>query len=144
MSIISNYYNFDKDAPLVSFLKSKGVNFDLGGHESYHLTSKGFMDLTVEIWQEGKFKMLSICHYFVQNGDMMQDPEILYKIHKQDNGTMHEDPQWIQQAPTGRFDEVYSSRGCNVKLKAELLQFTKMWIKNLEFQGHQLAQEVKN
>ena len=74
MSIISRYYNFEKDSHLVGFLKSKGVNFESPQHVDFKLKSSGFMDLTVEIWYEGKTQFLSVCHYFEQNGDLMRDP----------------------------------------------------------------------
>ena len=136
MSIISTYYNFDKDSHLVSFLKSQGISFESHDHVDFKLKSKGFMDLSIEMWYDGKNQFLSICHYFEQNGDLMKDPEILYKLHRHDNGTIQEDPQFIQQDPVGSYRVVYSQKGCNLALKAELLEFTKMWIENLKSQGH--------
>lgn len=128
----------EKDSHLVAFLKEQGVSFDSQDHTSNKLVSGGFMPLTIEMWYEGKNQMLSIVHYFEQNGDLMCDPEILYKLHRQENGTIQEDPQWIQQDAAGVFNEVYSSKGCNLALKAELLDFTKMWIENLKAQGHKM------
>ncbi len=144
MSIISNYYNFDKDSHLVEYLKSKGISFESRDHVSFKLKSSGFMDLSVELWYEGKYQFLSIVHYFEQNGDLMRDPEILYKLHRHDNGTIQEDPQFIQQDPVGVYREVYTAQGCNLALKAELLDFTKTWIENLKFQGHALEEAKEN
>jgi hypothetical protein len=40
------------------------------------------MDLTVETWQEGKNTMVSMCHYGEQNGDLMKDPDVLFKVER--------------------------------------------------------------
>jgi len=62
------------------YLKSVGIDIFLEGHNSYKLASMGFMDLTVESWQEGRNTIVSMCHYGEQNGDLMADPEIVFKV----------------------------------------------------------------
>jgi hypothetical protein len=77
------------------YLKSVGIDIFLQGHNSYKLASTGFMDLTVESWQEGKNTMVSMCHYGEQNGDLMKDPDVLFKVEQEI--ITYREIQWITQ-----------------------------------------------
>ena len=79
-------------SPMLKFLQKQGVDFTRKDHTSYTLQccevrsshssrtcTHGMMDLTVETFYEGKILKVSVCHYYEQNGDLMTDPEIVYR-----------------------------------------------------------------
>tara|TARA_R110000765_G_scaffold289948_1_gene385961 strand:- start:118 stop:477 length:360 start_codon:yes stop_codon:yes gene_type:complete len=109
------------------YLKSVGIDIFLQGHNSYKLASTGYMDLTVETWQEGKNTMVSMCHYGEQNGDLMADPDILFKV-EQEIITYRE----IQMAYTAYYSEDH----------AEIKDFMEnTWVDNLIQQGHKVYEK---
>ena len=40
------------------------------------------MDLTVETWQEGKNQIVTMTHYYEQNGDLVPDPDIKFSVNQ--------------------------------------------------------------
>ena len=55
----------------------------LGSDTAVRLTVNGYMPLSVEhIGQsaEGN-RLIAICHYGEQNGDLMRDPEMVFEVH---------------------------------------------------------------
>ena len=109
------------------YLKSVGIDIFLPGHNSYKLASTGFMDLTVETWQSGESTFVSMCHYGEQNGDLMKDPDVLFKL-EQEIITYKE----IQMDYTGYYSEEH----------AEIKDFVEnTWVSNLEMQGHKLYEK---
>jgi hypothetical protein len=55
----------------------------LGNETAVRLTVKGYMPLSVEVIgqsAEGN-RLIAICHYGEQNGDLMRDPEMVFEIH---------------------------------------------------------------
>jgi len=141
----------NKETPMVEFLRTKGIDFNKllkeRKHSHFKLKSEGFMDLTVEVFPEGEDMVLSVCHYYEQNGDLCRDPEITYKLVNQTEELVWEDATTITQDPVGVYREVYKTvdgkNFVNTKLKTELQDFTQMWVKNLESQGHELIKEVE-
>ena len=112
------------------YLKSVGIDIFLQGHNSYKLASTGYMDLTVETWQEGKNTMVSMCHYGEQNGDLMKDPDVLFKL-EQEIITYRE----IQMDYTGYYSEDH----------AEIKDFVEnTWVSNLIMQGHKVIKKEVN
>ncbi len=56
---------------------------DLRGGRSYRLRAPGFMDLVVEVLPqdpETGAMVLSLAHYYEQNGDLCQDPEMTVRV----------------------------------------------------------------
>ena len=119
-----------KIAKPTDYLKSVGIDIFLQGHNSYKLASTGYMDLTVETWQEGKNTMVSMCHYGEQNGDLMADPDVLFKL-EQEIITYRE----IQMAYTRYYSEDH----------AEIKDFMEnTWVSNLIMQGHKVIKKEVN
>jgi uncharacterized protein YqiB (DUF1249 family) len=96
----------------------------------------GYQDLIVEkIEDNPKYKIISMAHYFEQNGDLMADPEMTVKIY----------PTGMCEALSYRLDSlqideyVYQTVGgqemVNTKRKTELNNFLKTWLNNLIGQG---------
>jgi hypothetical protein len=82
-------------------------------------------------------KAISVAHYFEQNGDLCQDPELGIELVNQNNGTVAYEPYFFQLAIPPAYEEVYpSGPGCeNQTLKIQLTRFLKMWDENLAAQG---------
>tara|TARA_R110002074_G_scaffold42699_1_gene112054 strand:- start:193 stop:612 length:420 start_codon:yes stop_codon:yes gene_type:complete len=119
-----------KIAKPTDYLKSVGIDIFLQGHNSYKLASTGYMDLTVETWQEGKNTMVSMCHYGEQNGDLMADPDVLFKL-EQEIITYRE----IQMDYTRYYSEDH----------AEIKDFMEnTWVSNLIMQGHKVIKKEVN
>jgi hypothetical protein len=132
-----------------AIIELRGGNLTaVNGLTGFHTTVKSgsFMPLTIEGIGTGPYgyQAVSVCHYFEQNGDLMQDPEIMFEYN---NGEFF--PYAIQQAPLNRYAEVYrcdTSRdyrgkptGADLGLKKELEEFAAMWDRNLRDQGFVVA-----
>jgi len=104
----------------IEYLISKGIDVTKEGN--YKLKAQGFMDLTVEIWPQGKAMMVSMCHYGEQNGDLMKDPDILFIIKEDDIKYLE-----YQNDYAGYYSEDHQA-------SKDFME--KTWIPNLIFQGH--------
>ena len=136
----------DNKTPMIKYLTSLGVNFKAIGHRHYKFKSKGFMDLIVETWIEPMKTydkmILSVAHYYIQEGDMMRDPEITYEI----TDNLIEIPLTYTQDSLGIYQHVFETREgiemINPSLMNELKAFTKIWIRNLKQQGFEKEPSV--
>ena len=99
----------------------------LGNETAVRLTVNGYMPLSVEhIGQsaEGN-RLIAICHYGEQNGDLMRDPEMVFELFTHGEASAAE-PLSFQNDYMGLFQEVYryddTGKKTHVKtrLKAEL------------------------
>lgn len=102
--------------------------------------SSGYMDLVLEAlphWDNYQGKAgyaLSMVHYFEQNGDLCQDPEMVILIHPEQR--MVEALTW-QSAMPPVYQEVYPSEGMvDLRAKKEQNAFLRTWLNNLIEQGH--------
>ena len=117
---------------------------DLRSDRSYRLTARGFMDLVVEVLPECPetgAMVLSLAHYFEQNGDLCQDPEMTVRIRLPKNGsTGTVEAETYQQAIPPIYQEVYPKPGMVApRLKRELNDFLTHWLRTLKDQGHRLV-----
>jgi hypothetical protein len=89
-------------------------------NESYTIQSQGYHDLTVEKISPD---CLSVAHYYTQRGDLMRDPEIVFRIKENDSWTAIE----------------YRQDDCGIYQRDEsgldVTEFIKQWDENLEHQG---------
>jgi len=121
------------------YLKSVGIDIFLEGHNSYKLASMGYMDLTVESWQEGKYTIVSMCHYGEpQNGDSMKDPDVLFQVER------ITDQSWTQtnrEQITYREIQMDYTNYYSVD-HAEIKDFMEnTWVDNLIQQGHKVYEK---
>lgn len=97
---------------------------EMAVNESYTVEVPGYEDLTVEKIGPNR---LSVAHHYVQRGDLMSDPEIVFHI---DNG------EW-QPVRYTQHPEIhqYDPAGIDVE------NFVKQWSANLRKQGFVTAAE---
>jgi len=116
------------------YLNNVGIDIFLQGHNSYKLTAPSMMDLTVETWQSyetmestGAITFVSMCHYGEQNGDLMKDPDVLFKL-EQEIITYKEQ----QNDYVGFYSEDH----------AEIKDFMEnTWVPNLVMQGYKVKEK---
>jgi len=106
--------------------------------------SEGFMDLHVDILSDGiveqrQVKVISLAHYYEQNGDLVPDPDMTIRIYSQSK---------MAEALTLQdyfgYQQVYPTQATvNSAVKASLNSFLKTWLNNCIQQGHQFGRNDK-
>jgi hypothetical protein len=114
----------------------------LGTDTAIRLTVDGYMPLSVEdIGQstEGN-RLIAICHYGEQNGDLMRDPEMVFEVYASPTPATAE-PLSFRNDYMGLMQEIYrydddgKKTHVNARLKQDLKSFAKTWFQNLKDQG---------
>ncbi|MGQ0555546.1 MAG: DUF6908 domain-containing protein [Nitrospiraceae bacterium] len=114
----------------------------LHGHIAVRITVGGYMPLSVEeIGIDGEgHRLVSLCHYGEQNGDLMRDPDIVFMFQDIPNGSIAE-PVSFRNDYVGlnqevyRYDETGKRTHLDTKLKLHLKEFAQIWFANLNEQG---------
>lgn len=91
---------------------------------------ESFMPLTIEKIGGGN---IAIAHHYVQNGDLMCDPEIVYYL---DKNKQELRPKSYQQDNMGIYNTVEKENGVDMVYEAELSKFTIDWFKNIKSQNY--------
>ena len=114
----------------------------LGNETAVRLTVNGYMPLSIEsigTSADGN-RLISLCHYGEQNGDLMRDPDMVFEIHACADAPAAE-PLSFRNDYMGLLQEVYryddhgKKTHVNAKLKQELTSFVRTWFTNLKNQG---------
>jgi hypothetical protein len=121
---------------------AKLLNELLAGARAVRITVPGYMPLSVEeIGSSGDgYRLVSLCHYGEQNGDMMRDPDIVFLIHHLPDGAMAE-PVSFRNDYLGivqevyRYDEMGKRTHVVLALKQDLKKFAWAWFATLRDQG---------
>jgi len=114
----------------------------LGNHTAVRLTVNGYMPLSVEdIGQKAEGnRLISICHYGEQNGNLMRDPDMVFEVYASPAPATAE-PLSFRNDYMGLIQEVYrydddgKKTHVNTRLKQELTSFARTWFSNLKDQG---------
>lgn len=114
----------------------------LDGHSAVRITVPGYMPLSVEeIGIDGEgHRLVSLCHYGEQNGDLMRDPDIVFMVQDAPHGTIAE-PVSFRNDYVGldqevyRYDESGKRTHLDTKLNVQLREFAQIWFANLNEQG---------
>ena len=118
------------------------LNQLLHGHIAVRITVDGYMPLSVEeIGMDGEgHRLVSLCHYGEQNGDLMRDPDIVFMFQYSPQGPIAE-PVSFRNDYVGlnqevyRYDEHGKRTHLDPKLKLHLREFAQTWLANLKEQG---------
>ena len=104
-------------------------NMEVGSHQTSKASSFGYMDLHLDILSEEKEgrrqgKVVSLAHYYEQNGDLVPNPDMTIKIYSRSK---------MAEALTFQncyiYQEVYSIQDTiNLTLKKQLNSFLKSWL----------------
>lgn len=114
----------------------------LGGVQAVRITVPGYMPLSVEeigTSIEGH-RLVSLCHYGEQNGDLMRDPDLVFMFHSFPDG-MAAEPISFRNDYLGIVQDVYrydeAGRRTHVlpALKQDLQEFAQAWVATLRDQG---------
>ena len=105
-----------------------------------------FMPLSVEhLFNLGKYEVYSFSHYYKQNGDMCPDPDMTFFVEKENRkniipATFQDSYSYREVCELSSFGEL-KVNGLN-KL-ADLVSFSKMWLKNIYEQQDLKKERVK-
>jgi hypothetical protein len=133
----------------------------MNGVQHLKMENEPFLPLTIECigldvgTPYGAGKLYSLCHYYVQNGDLMQDPEMCFVI--VDNRTESEQypellsifPYMYQLAALGIFQESILMENnrltkFNRRMQNEHTVFANQWLRNIKSQGYANAGDHEN
>ncbi len=114
----------------------------LGGVQAVRITVPGYMPLSVEeIGSSGDgYRLVSLCHYGEQNGDLMRDPDLVFMFHHFPGG-MAAEPISFRNDYLGisqdvyRYDETGKRTHVVLALKQDLKKFARAWLATLHEQG---------
>lgn len=107
------------------------------GHVKIDNASGSFMPVSVEqIFENDKFRIFSVAHYYEQNGDLKADPEMCFINLKANDSYL---PSYFKQDNIGMEQEsiiIENDRikGYRAKLQAEHTSFANMWLNNIRNQ----------
>ncbi len=130
---------------------AKLLNELLAGARAVRITVPGYMPLSVEeIGSSGDgYRLVSLCHYGEQNGDLMRDPDIVFLFHNAPDGAAAE-PVSFRNDYLGIVQEVYrydeTGRRTHVvlSLKQDLKDFARAWLATLRDQGFFASTAVRD
>jgi hypothetical protein len=103
-------------------------------HFHLRIENEGFMPLVVEAWNIGGSHVISVAHYWMQNGDAMRDPEVVM-MNEGRLLTFQQDPYIYQELASYEKGPAGVSWKISPRLYASVLDFTKMWVRNIKAQG---------
>ena len=118
------------------------LNHLLNDARAVRITVSGYMPLSVEeigISRDGH-RLVSLCQYGEQNGDLMRDPDIIFLFHNGPDGVAAE-PVSFRNDYMGivqevyRYDETGKRTHVLLALKQDLKEFAESWFANLKDQG---------
>jgi hypothetical protein len=122
----------------------------LGNDTAVRVTVSGFMPLSVEdIGTSGeRNRLVSLCHYGEQNGDLMRDPDIVFMFHALPDGLTAEPVSYRNDylgvcQDVYRYDEAGTRIQVIPRLKMELKHFSLQWFQNLREQGFFVPEVVR-
>ena len=114
----------------------------LGGVQAVRITASGYMPLSIEdigMSPDGH-RLVSLCQYGEQNGDLMRDPDLVFMVTDLPDGVVAE-PVSYRNDYLGIVQEVYRynevGRRTHVlsSLKQDLEEFARDWLATLREQG---------
>ncbi len=111
----------------------------LSGGEVYGKSKRtGYMDFNLELIHQDKTGYyLALSHYYIENGDMIADPDMVVLFNAEHKTLIPLSFQDRSRYKT-TFDDIYDRKLINIKeLKAQS-SFLGFWLGNLKKQGHKI------
>lgn len=116
--------------------------FEVGDHRKIDNTEGAYMAVRVEcIGRVGEGTLISIAHCFMQNGDLMRDPDVVFYKQNAFNERFPAEyyPVSFEQSALGIYREAVLFGGGAVesvipKLQHDIVSFCDDWIKNIKIQ----------
>ena len=121
----------------------------MNSRQHLKIINEPFMPLTIErigeiYWEDGS--LVSLCHYYEQNGDLLQDPEMCFVVvdQREKEQTAYEKvmivPYLYQQANLGIYEESMTFKNnvvdhCDSSLQLQHVIFANQWLQNIQEQG---------
>lgn len=129
--------NFNRLVKL-GIINDKG---ELQFKEAVKIKRAHYMDLNLdELEKDEQGQVIAMAHNYLQNGDVMADPDMKIRIIPE---MLSIEALTYQQDGMGIYQEVYSDKNhVNTVVKKELNAFLEMWLKNLIDQGFKLEQQT--
>ncbi len=121
----------------------------LDGDKAIELVVEGWMPLSIErigTTAEGH-SLIAMAHTGTQNGDLMVDPEIIFRVdvsndlHTAEPVTFRNDYVGVNQLVYRDIEK--STSDVNVRLKAELKTYARSWFRNLKNKGFFSSKAVR-
>ena len=124
----------NKKAEVIFHRLTEGM-VELGDHRKVDNANGTFMAVCVEIiGRSGLGPLVSVAHYYEQNGDLMRDPDIVFWV----DADGHAYPISYRQDGLGIDQEaaVVENGKWNVKpkMQADITRFANQWMLNVEEQ----------
>ena len=121
---------------------AKAIESLLGVSHSRKIERAGYLPLCLERIEQAPdgVTQVSVAHYGEQNGDLMADPEIVFRLWRSPLGEQLAIPAYVKQDYVGREAWVYEFAGAKCTgvregLLADLSEFSAIWLANLKAQG---------
>ena len=114
----------------------------LNGARAVRITVPGSMPLSVEeigVSQDG-YRLVSLCQYGEQNGDLMRDPDLVFMVTDLPDGSAAEPVSYRNDylgivREVYRYDEAGKRTHVFPALKQDLKEFAQTWFATLREQG---------
>ena len=101
-------------------------------------TNGSFMPVSVEIiFDNDKYMIVSLAHYYSQNGDLMSDPEMLFihnKAMKVFFPSYYKQDGFLGSEQESVLFEGGEIKGYRAKMQADHTAFANMWLRNIKQQ----------
>jgi len=116
---------------------NKMVSMMEDGYIKIDNTDDSFMPVSVEqIFENDKFKQISIAHYYEQNGDLLADPEMILIFEKASGLFI---PSYFKQDNLGVEQESVIMNlgeivGVRTKMQVDHAIFANLWLRNIKQQ----------
>lgn len=113
-------------------------DFFSGEVDYLKLKSSGFMDLNIDRLTTDSF---SLAHNFIQNGDVMADPDMVIKVDLENEILF---PMTFQQDSLSLYQEAYKTdEQGNIthfvpEIRKSMESFFNLWLRNIIAQGHKV------
>ena len=116
---------------------NKMISLMVDGYIKIDRTGGSFMPVSAEIiFENHKYRIISVAHYYEQNGDLMADPEMCFIYIKADGAFL---PSYFKQDNIGIEQESIliedgKIKGYRLKLQSDHTFFANHWLSSIKQQ----------